>query len=145
MTRPSSRRSPTAGNWGQGSKWIRPTTRHAIYQRDGWRCVWCRCVVDTPRGDSGAPADEVAGAACLDHIVTRARGGGNAPANLLTACLDCNEARGDRSALEFATSLVNEFRDPTTRSLERAAILERVLVSMGTPIVRQARRERGTK
>jgi 5-methylcytosine-specific restriction endonuclease McrA len=112
-----------------GHHWIRNTTRYRVYQRDGWRCVWCRvdlCRVDPQRRT-------------LDHILVRARGGSNATSNLVTACLACNSRRGDKAAITFAYELA---WDPpaTTRRVasERAArILNRVIEAMGAELPKQ--------
>jgi len=96
------RRSPTAGNRGQGSKWLHPATRRRIYARDGHRCVWCRKKI-TPKG---LPEDYSMGeAATVDHVVPRSRGGTNATSNLITSCNLCNQRRGDRSVPAFAREL----------------------------------------
>lgn len=63
-----------------GSKWIRRAKRVAIYERDGWACVYC-----------GSP-DELT----LDHIDPRSCGGSNHAINLLTACYRCNSKRKDQ-------------------------------------------------
>jgi hypothetical protein len=84
--RPSSRRSPDAGNRRGGQKWIWNATRCAIYARDGFRCVYrVEC-------DGGAPTRLL-----LDHMTPRAEGGDNAHDNLVTTCDACNLAKGDRS------------------------------------------------
>jgi 5-methylcytosine-specific restriction endonuclease McrA len=112
--RGSDRRSPTAGNRGQGSKWLKPTTRQRIYARDEWRCVWCACAV-AQLGMRGAHIASVAGTiltdgkrilqATIDHVVPRSRGGSNRPSNLITCCARCNAARGHRSVPAFAAAL----------------------------------------
>lgn len=89
-TRHSSRRSPLAGNRGNGSKWIRKETRLRIYMRDGFRCLWCDVKKVT---------------FSLDHAKPRSRGGTNAVSNLFTSCVACNQARGDRSLKAFAEAL----------------------------------------
>lgn len=53
--------------------------RAAVLARDGWRCYWC-----------GRPA------ATVDHLIARARGGDDNPANLVAACTPCNSSRGAR-------------------------------------------------
>ena len=98
-------RSPTAGNRGQGSKWLRASTRRRIYKRDGHRCVWCQAKV-TPKG---LPEDFAMGvAATVDHVVPRSRGGTNAASNLITCCSACNARRGDKSVPAFARLLQAE-------------------------------------
>lgn len=67
-------------------QWIRRDLRLAIYLRDGFRCALCgRCLaVAVPREIS------------LDHLRPLARGGTNAPSNLVTVCTSCNAKRGHR-------------------------------------------------
>lgn len=102
--RGSARRSPTAGNRGQGSKWLHPTTRLRIYERDGWRCVWCDTTVERPTlpEDGILVRGDIIRQASIDHVVPRARGGSNAHTNLITCCAYCNARRGDRSVPGFA-------------------------------------------
>src|SRR5690606_28458819 len=98
-------RGKSAGNAGQGSNWIRRSTRLRIYARDGWRCVCCRQALYALRGaepigpHACLPSRELA---TLDHLVPRERGGSNHASNLVAACAACNERRGTRSAIEFA-------------------------------------------
>lgn len=66
---------------GQGSKWIRKTTRLAIYLRDGMACVYC-----------GAGAEDAD--LTLDHVRPCALGGQNVARNLVTCCKLCNDAKG---------------------------------------------------
>lgn len=96
----SARRSPAAGNRGQGGKWLHPPTRRRIYERDEWKCVWCEHEVATIVVSSVGPRR-----ASVDHVVPRSRGGSNAPGNLITACSDCNAKRGRRSVPAFARTL----------------------------------------
>lgn len=67
-------------NGKNGSKWIRPEKRLAIYHRDGFTCVYC-----------GASARDVT--LSLDHLKPRSQGGTNDATNLVTACLPCNSKR----------------------------------------------------
>jgi 5-methylcytosine-specific restriction endonuclease McrA len=75
---------------GRSSSWCRPTTRLAIYLRDGLACVWCG-----RRVEDGVSFH-------LDHLRPRCTGGGNDPTNLVTACSTCNASRQDRGITEFA-------------------------------------------
>ena len=61
------------------SKWIRRSTRLAIYHRDGFACRYC--------GDESALT--------LDHVVPVSAGGSNQPRNLATACVRCNSSKQD--------------------------------------------------
>ncbi|MGW6394431.1 RNA-guided endonuclease IscB [Streptomyces sp. NPDC055103] len=54
--------------------------------RSGMSCAYC--------GASGVPLD-------VDHIRARARGGTDRPANLLLACVPCNQAKAARPVEEF--------------------------------------------
>lgn len=74
----------------QGMNWIRKERRLAIYMRDGLACCWCGAGVE-----DGAKLT-------LDHLTPYTAGGGNAAANLVTACHTCNSVRQDRSAEVFA-------------------------------------------
>lgn len=76
-----------------GGKWCRPTTRLAIYLRDGLACVWCGETLE----DSGRLT--------LDHCRPHSKGGSNAPSNLVTACRRCNSSRGNRSLAAFARAV----------------------------------------
>jgi 5-methylcytosine-specific restriction endonuclease McrA len=85
-------RSPTAGNRGNGAKWIRKAKRQRIYSRDSSTCVWC----DTQL-NCGVPT--------LDHVLPRSQGGTNDAHNLITCCGLCNSSRGDMTPLQFAVKL----------------------------------------
>ena len=77
-------------NWN-GSKWIRPEKRLAIYIRDQFRCLAC--------GRDLRNADPVE--INLDHLVPRAKGGSNKASNLATTCKRCNCARGAKRWTKF--------------------------------------------
>jgi hypothetical protein len=65
----------------QGSKWIRPAKRLAIYARDGLACAYCGAGVE-----DGATLT-------LDHVTPCELGGSNDEGNLVTCCLGCNSAK----------------------------------------------------
>lgn len=70
-----SRHTPAAN----GSKWIRRSTRWAIYERDSFRCAYC---------------GKVGGKLSLDHVHPVEAGGAKGdPANLVTCCYSCNSAK----------------------------------------------------
>src|SRR5947209_7290228 len=62
--------------------------RNAIFERDGYRCVYC--------GQQFA-ADELT----VDHVQPRVRGGDRSEGNLVTACKACNTVKGDRRLSVF--------------------------------------------
>src|ERR1043165_8329427 len=61
--------------------------RLRIYMRDKYRCQYC--------GEK-----KPVGALTLDHILPRSRGGDNSPVNVVTACVSCNNRKGDRTPAE---------------------------------------------
>lgn len=71
-----------------GGKWIRMDKRLSIYMRDHGACVYCL------RQDN----------LTLDHLRPHSKGGSNEASNLVTACLRCNSARGNRSWVDFASA-----------------------------------------
>lgn len=58
--------------------------RARIYIRDRYRCQYC--------GDHKHASDLT-----LDHILPRAQGGVSLPQNLVTACVKCNQRKGNRT------------------------------------------------
>ena len=55
--------------------------RNGIFERDGFRCVYC---------GTQLPAEELT----LDHVQPRVRGGDRSEGNLVTACEACNTKKG---------------------------------------------------
>ena len=113
----------------QGMNWCRPSTRLAIYLRDGLACVYCGGTLEEGTKFT------------LDHLKPHAKGGDNKPTNLVTCCHRCNSSRGKRSVTAFARSvasylnngidyrdIIKHVRNCARRSLPRAearALLER--------------------
>ena len=67
--------------------------RLRIYTRDKFRCQYCG-------------AKKTASELTLDHIWPRSRGGDNTPINVVTACLKCNNRKGDRTPEEARMPLL---------------------------------------
>jgi 5-methylcytosine-specific restriction endonuclease McrA len=109
-------RGKTAGNANQGSNWITRRRRIAIYDRDGWCCVWCTGEVFRPHGTAHRNTD-----ATLDHLRPRSEEGAHETRNLITCCLGCNRLRGNMTASAFAmviaTKRQESFRVVRTRIL----------------------------
>ena len=82
--------------------------RLRIYIRDKYRCQYC--------GEKQA-----ASALTLDHILPRSRGGDNSPVNVVTACVECNNRKGNRTPAEARMPLL------TSQSALRVK-LERVVL-----------------
>ena len=62
--------------------------RDEIFERDGWRCVYC--------GARGAAA-----ALTVDHVQPQVRGGDDSDGNVVTACASCNLRKGHQRLAEF--------------------------------------------
>src|SRR6185503_18539120 len=67
--------------------------RLRIYMRDKFRCQYC--------GEK-----KTAGELTLDHILPRSRGGDNSPVNVVTACVACNNRKGNRTPEEARMPLL---------------------------------------
>ena len=67
--------------------------RTRIYMRDKFRCQYC--------GDRKTLRDLT-----LDHILPRSRGGDNSPFNVVTACVTCNQRKGNRTPSEARMPLL---------------------------------------
>ena len=71
--------------------------REAIHAREGGYCFYClHRMTPTVRG--------------VDHVVPRARGGGNGYRNLVSSCAECNSQKGERQAEDFLRWLWREGR-----------------------------------
>ncbi|HEU4796955.1 MAG TPA: HNH endonuclease [Pyrinomonadaceae bacterium] len=82
--------------------------RLRIYMRDKYRCQYC--------GEKKGVKELT-----LDHILPRSRGGDNSPINVVTACMTCNNRKGDRTPEEARMPLL------TSQSALRVK-LERVVL-----------------
>jgi 5-methylcytosine-specific restriction endonuclease McrA len=82
--------------------------RTRIYMRDKFRCQYCG-------------VKNTAGELTLDHILPRSRGGDNSPMNVVTACVSCNNRKGNRTPSEARMPLL------TSQSALRVK-LERVVL-----------------
>ena len=65
-------------------------TRKNILKRDMYKCAYC--------GRSDLPLT-------IDHVIPRARGGEETWENLVTACVSCNNKKGDRTLEEAELKL----------------------------------------
>ena len=80
-----------------GSHWIAPAKRAAIYERDGWECAYCG---RGPRAKRNPKQAQLI--LTLDHLTPRCQGGDNTAHNLVTACQKCNSSRQERDWRDFA-------------------------------------------
>lgn len=72
---------------------VRKDLRLAVYLRDRFTCGYCGADLH----------DAEPFQVTLDHLLPRSAGGGNEPANLITACRSCNCSRKDRPWADYAT------------------------------------------
>jgi len=103
MTRRAAEKPVSRKILNHGSKWIRQTTRLAIYLRDGMACAYCGASLE-----SGAELS-------LDHLTPYSKGGSHHPSNLVTCCGHCNSSRGNRSVPAFCRAVaayINHGADP---------------------------------
>lgn len=98
-----------------GSKWIRPEKRLAIYARDGFACVYC--------GDE----DRLS----LDHLQPRELGGSHEASNLVACCVSCNSARQDSPQRAWFATLRDRGID-TSKLSAKIARLTRKPLDMAT-------------
>jgi hypothetical protein len=91
-------------------------TRFEVFKRDGFRCLYCG-------------ATPVMRPLHVDHVIALANGGSNSPANLVTACRDCNLGKSavplERKPL--ATPIATDAdRDHSRQIMEYLAIQRQV-------------------
>ena len=91
--------------------------RLKIYERDGWRCVYCGCEVEEHEAVweslkiryplKGGKSYQIQMSltkerrdriAVLDHVVPKSKGGSSRYDNLVTACWLCNSRKGSKPA-----------------------------------------------
>ena len=84
-------------------RWIQPSTRVAIYLRDGLACSWCGTTLE-----QGAQLT-------LDHCKPRSKGGNNDATNLITSCFKCNSSRGTRSLVAVAKAVATYVNHEQTK------------------------------
>jgi hypothetical protein len=98
--------------------WI--TTRLAIYARDRWECLACTGRVTCAR-DMDEPGAETRLLASLDHL---SPGRDHRHANLVTLCVHCNAAKGERHLRDWRPDLLPEARRRGRRKLDFATARE---------------------
>jgi hypothetical protein len=86
-----------------------PSARARVWARSGGRCWYC--------GAACAPH----GGFCVDHLVPRAKGGGDDLANLVAACPACNAAKGGRTVEAWRAAIERELEGAPALSEEQWA------------------------
>ena len=70
---------------------IHQAMRQRVYERDGYRCVYCGCTEEEMT-------------LCVDHVIPLSQGGLTTDENLTTACAPCNNDKGVRTPKEWRGS-----------------------------------------
>lgn len=109
----------------KGSRWIKRSERCAIYDRDGWRCVYCGRKVNSGKGTNGCDPNT----ATLDHVTSRLLGGSDDASNLVTSCIDCNVAKSSLSVTAFVAKVAKTAE-------KRDALAVRIRVALKTELDR---------
>jgi 5-methylcytosine-specific restriction endonuclease McrA len=86
-----------------------PFTRGNIYARDNYTCQYC--------GGSFDSEDLT-----FDHVVPSAQGGRRTWDNIVTACIECNRAKGARTPAEAGLTLIRAPHKPTSTPLLRVTV-----------------------
>lgn len=84
-------------------------SRRNVYQRDGYRCQYCRVKF-------------AAALLSYDHVVPKSRGGRRDWTNIVTACLKCNGKKADRTCDESGMFPMTRPQRPDRMPLPRARI-----------------------
>jgi len=120
MTTVAAKKTRKSANGNNGSKWIRPERRLAIYLRDRFTCLYC--LRDLHDAD---PRDIT-----LDHIKPGHFAGNHHESNLCTACRSCNSSRQDTPVTRFAgPETVAHIRRNCKRSLAPYKRLAKAILS----------------
>lgn len=77
-------------------------SRVNVFGRDFFTCVYCGCQPGTP-------------SLTYDHVVPRSKGGKTCWTNIVTACLDCNAQKADRTPKEAGMFLSRSPVKPAKR------------------------------
>lgn len=98
--------SQTVGNYS-----IPQERRLHVYERDGWKCVYCGVrlakreeLVPSPYQPDSFMCPEGYEFPTVDHVVPKARGGNHKVENLVACCASCNSSKGGKTAEEWVGS-----------------------------------------
>lgn len=77
-----------------------PLSRKALFSRDAHKCAFC-----------GEPGDTI------DHVIPRSKGGRHTWKNVVTACVECNSKKADRTPEEASMPLIYQPFEPTRQGM----------------------------
>lgn len=86
-----------------------PFTRSNIYARDGYKCGYC--------GDE-KPTEDLT----FDHVVPVAQGGRRDWGNIVSACIECNRKKGNRTPHEAGMTLLKQPKKPASTAMLRLTV-----------------------
>ena len=116
--------------WRRAKKYTAPkrSAKIEVWERDGWMCHYCACVIHDPKG---CEFDGVPNMATVEHIVPRSQGGGNDKANLVACCFACNNMRGDMSYEDMVgLSATGEARETRIRRMKARVLPLRPVITI---------------
>lgn len=117
------KRMKRQGQHQASGQWIRTDLRVAIYLRDEFTCLYCSANLH------GTDFRNIT----LDHVIPKADGGSNRPANLITACLSCNCSKKEKPVEVFTTpERLDWIRRNTGRDIKVYRQLAKALISIKT-------------
>lgn len=70
------------------------SSRKALHKRAGGRCAYCKCKLSVKSKGHRKRLT-------VDHVIPKSKGGTNSPDNLVAACKECNNAKGNKMPEEF--------------------------------------------
>lgn len=88
----------------RGVRW----SRRGVFQRDGYRCIYCGIGTGEQQGDTLITKRDFT----LDHVFPKSRGGRNSWVNTACACPKCNQRKGDRTPHEAGMAMLWEPKTP---------------------------------
>jgi len=89
-------------------QWIRTEKRHAIYLRDGYKCLYCnKNLIDVHVQQR-----------TLDHVIPLSKGGTNDPSNLVTCCKLCNNKKKTHGLEKIDSRIASQIKFQCSKDIE---------------------------
>lgn len=97
----------------RGGSWIWPSTRWAIYHRDGFACIYCEHV----------------GRLTIDHVTGAKNGSAHTHEHLVTACISCNSIKQALTPRQWFAKL-------RAKGIDTKKVAARIRRALRTPLNR---------